>query len=101
MFRMSEPREVAPGIYRGTITPEPEKAEYELIEVIAAIEERQIEALPSLYEEVNHMISSMFKTPPSDEAQVEVGFSFSGLRVHLDHAGNYEITDVKRTIDDL
>jgi hypothetical protein len=97
---MSEPREVAPGIYRGTITPEPEIAEYELIEVIAGIEDRRIEELPSLYDEVNHMISSMFKTPASDKAQVEVGFSFNGLRVHLDHAGNYEITDVKRTIGD-
>ena len=86
------------GMVRRQITPDPESSEYDLLEIIAELEDCEIEALPSLYNEVDHVVETMFKTPPSDRAQIEISFSYAGYRVSIDRKGFVELVPVKKSL---
>ncbi|WP_277540840.1 HalOD1 output domain-containing protein [Haloarcula laminariae] len=76
-----------PGIVRRQIQPSSETSEYDFLEIVAEIEGCEIEELPSLYNEVEHVIETLFKTPPSTAAQMSISFSYSGYRVTIDRNG--------------
>jgi len=40
----------------------------------------------------------MFKTPPSERAQIEVSFSYAGYRVSIDRHGVVELVPVKKSL---
>ena len=86
------------GIVRRRIDPEPSTAEYDLLEIIAELEDCEIEALPSLYNEIDHVVETMFETPPSERAQIEVSFSYAGYRVSVDRKGFVELVPVKKSL---
>ena len=86
------------GIIRRRIDPDPATAEYDLLEIIAELEGSEIEGLPSLYNEVEHVVETMFKTPPSERAQIEVSFSYAGYRVSIDRHGVVELVPVKKSL---
>jgi len=86
------------GTVRSQITPDPETAEYDLLEIIADVEGCQIEDLPSLYNEVEHVVETLFKTPPSTAAQMSLSFSYIGYRVTLDRRGNVKLVRVADTM---
>jgi len=86
------------GIVRHRIDPDPSTAEYDLLEIIAEVEGGEIETLPSLYNEVDHVVETMFKTPPSDRAQIEISFSYAGYRVSIDRKGFVELVPVKKSL---
>ena len=52
------------GVVRDHITPDADTAEYDLLEIIATLEGKDIEELPSLYTQVNHFVESLFEDPP-------------------------------------
>lgn len=86
------------GIIKTQITPDPDTAEYELLEYIAEMEGVEIEALPSFYDEIDHFVERLFQQPPSAAAQVEITFSYAGYRIRLDWKGNVTLVDVKRSL---
>ncbi|MDS0281573.1 HalOD1 output domain-containing protein [Haloarcula onubensis] len=85
-------------VVRRQITPDPETSEYDLLEVLAEIEDCDIESLPPLYNEVEHVVETLFKTPPSAAAQMSVSFSYAGYRIRLDRDGTLQLVPVKETI---
>ena len=86
------------GTVRRQITPDPESSEYDLLEILAELEGCDIEDLPSLYNEVEHVVETLFKTPPSTAAQMSVTFSYAGYRISIDRNGTVQLVDVKDTI---
>jgi len=51
------------GIVRCQITLDPETSEYDLLEILADLDGCEIEELPSLYNEVEHVVETLFRTP--------------------------------------
>ncbi|MBX0285642.1 hypothetical protein EGH22_04850 [Halomicroarcula sp. F28] len=86
------------GMVRREIAPDPETAEYDLLEILADVEGCEIEALPALYNEVEHVVETLFRTPPSPAAQMSISFSYAGYRITLDRSGTVQLVDVKDTI---
>lgn len=86
------------GIVRRQISPSPDTAEYDFLEIVAELENQEIEELPSLYREVDHLLETMFETPPSAESQVQIAFSYAGYRVWIDKQGAIELVPVKKSM---
>ena len=55
------------GIVVRSIAPDPETAEHDFLALVAELDDRPIEELPSLYHEVDHFVETVFRTPPSPE----------------------------------
>jgi hypothetical protein len=91
-------RQNGAGIVRRHIDPDQSTAEYDFLEIIAELEGCEIEALPSLYNEVDNVVETMFKTPPSERAQLEISFSYAGYRVRIDRTGRVELVPVKKSL---
>jgi hypothetical protein len=87
------------GIVRFEIDPNPETAEYDLLEGIARHRHVAIEELPSLYRCIDHLVQSMFEDPPDREAQVELQFSYAGNRVTITQRGYVKLVPVRETLD--
>jgi hypothetical protein len=83
------------GIVRAQVDPNPDTAEHDLLSIIADLEGVDIEALPSLYTEADHFVEMLFKTPPSDGAQMEIAFSYVGYRITISKKGQVRLVDVK------
>ena len=95
-----QPRDVSSegaGIVRRHIDPNSETSEYDLLEIIAEVEGCEIEDLPSLYNEVEHVVETLFKTPPSNASQLSLSFSYVGYRVTIDRKGTVTLVPVKDT----
>lgn len=88
------------GIVHDHITPDADTAEYDLLEIIATLEGKDIEELPSLYTQVNHFVESLFEDPPSRESQMEIRFSYAGYRITIMQNGEVKLVPVKETIED-
>ena len=89
-----------PGIERRSITPDSESAEYDLLEIVAETENCEINDLPSLYNEVEHVVETMYRTPPSSAAQMVVSFSYAGYRITLHRDGAVELVPVKASLSE-
>lgn len=88
------------GVVRDHITPDADTAEYDLLEIIATLEGKDIEELPSLYTQVNHFVESLFEDPPSPESQMEIRFSYAGYRITITQSGDVKLVPVKETIEE-
>jgi|AntRauTorcE11898_2_1112593.scaffolds.fasta_scaffold23260_1 hypothetical protein len=75
-------------------------AEYDLLEIIADLEGREIEELPSLYTEVGHFVETLFEVPPSPAAQMEIRFSYAGYRITIAQSGTVKLVPVKETLEE-
>lgn len=80
-------------IVRRKLAPNPTTAEYDFLEIIAELEGRAIDELPSLYDEIDHFIELLFKNPPSPKSQLELEFSYNGYRVSMDQSGHVKLVD--------
>jgi len=87
-----------PGIVRRHIPPDPETSEYDFLELLAEVEGCEIEDLPSLYNEVEHVVETLFSTPPSAAAQMSISFSYAGYRITIDRNGTVQLVSVKDTL---
>jgi len=86
------------GIVRRQIDPDPSTAEYDLLDLISELEDRDITALPALYNEVDHVVETLYKTPPAPRAQMEITFSYAGYRITMDRTGAVRVVPVKESI---
>ena len=86
------------GTIRRTISTDPRDAELELLEIVAELENTEIERLPSLYTRVDHFVEALFDDPPAEEAQMEIAFSYAGYRISLDQSGEATLVPVKRSM---
>ena len=77
-----------------TIDPDAGSSEYAFCQLIADIEGVDVETLPPLYDEVDHFVETLFRDPPSKQAQVELTFSYYGYRVRLDQSGHVTLLRV-------
>lgn len=87
------------GFVQREIEPNPETAEYDLLEIIAEEESVEMDKLPSLYDQVGHFVEQLFDEPPSDEAQMEIQFSYAGYRVKVSQEGHVTLVEVKQSLD--
>lgn len=92
-------RDGEPQVIKTTIDTDPTTAEYAFLEVIAEVEGVEMDHLPSLYDQVDHLIERLFKQPPAPEAQVELSFSYAGHRVRLTQGGQLTVLNVKDSIE--
>lgn len=88
-----------PEIVNTTISPDPASAEYEFLEVIACLEDAEVEDLPPLYDQIDDFVSRLYDRPPAPEAEMELAFSYCGYRVRLTRDGGLTLVDVKTTLD--
>ncbi|MFC6755707.1 MULTISPECIES: HalOD1 output domain-containing protein [Haloarcula] len=86
------------GMIRRQIPPDPETAEYDLLEILAEVDGCEIEDLPALYNEVEHVVETLFRTPPSAAAQMSISFSYGGYRVTIDRNGAVTLVSVKESL---
>jgi hypothetical protein len=84
-----------PAIVSRSIEPDPESAEYDLLAIVAELEGRAIDELPSLYTSVDHFVERLFEQPPAPEAQMEIEFSYAGYRITLGQNGDVTLVRVK------
>mgnify|MGYP000365614580 CR=1 FL=1 len=87
-------------IVKRRIDPDSGTAEYAVLEIVAELEDKEIEALPSLYEQVGHFVEMLFQDPPALEAQMEISFSYAGYRIRLTQHGQVTVLKVKNSIED-
>jgi len=84
-------------VYR-RIDPDPETTEYDLLDIVAGLEGVEMDALPSLYTAVDHFVETLYQTPPSREAQMEIQFSYAGYRITMDQTGMVKLVPVKDSV---
>lgn len=89
-----------PAVVKTTIPADPSAAEYAFLEIIADLEDAEIDTLPSLYDRLDHLLELLFEDPPSREAQIELAFSYCGYRVRLTQEGQLTVLPVKSSVDD-
>jgi hypothetical protein len=76
------------------IEPEPEDADYRLLQLIADVEGIDVTDLPPIYGRIDHLVSNMYEDPPSAEAQAQLKFSYAGYRISLDQDGNVSLMKI-------
>ena len=86
------------GILQFGIEPNPKTAEYDLLSVLAAHEDVRMDDLPSLYSVVDQFVGEMFDDPPSESAQLELGFSYAGYRIIVTQDGHVTMVPVKNSM---
>lgn len=88
-------------IVRRQIDPDPDTAEFDFLEVVAALEDSEINELPSLYEQLSHFIEQLFENPPSSEAQMQLEFTYGGYRITLDQHGHLTLVSMQHSVDEF
>lgn len=77
--------------YRREVTPDPEDGFHELLHAVADLEGCDVEALPPLYDRVDHLVENLFEDPPTPKAQAEVQFTYYDYRITLDQLGHVSL----------
>lgn len=78
--------------YDRQITPDPEYANYSLLEVIADIESVDVTALPPMWTRIDDALEELFQEPPAPEARMELTFSYHGYRITVRQSGDVSLT---------
>lgn len=60
----------------------------QIAETIAEIEEKEATNLANTYKCVDGVLTEIFSTPPSPEAQMQVEFSYEGYRITIEQNGS-------------
>ena len=87
------------GFIKRQIQPAADTAEFDFLEIIADLEEKEMDELPPLYTELDDFITRLFQNPPSPESQVALSFSYAGYRVTITQQGKLELIPVKDTLE--
>lgn len=82
---------------RHTIETDRERANEQLIDIVARLEGRPHDELPPLYTCIDDMVAKLFEDPPPAEAEAELAFNYAGYWIGLDHTG--EVVLVERSSD--
>lgn len=75
-------------IYHRKVTPDAGEANQSLLRLLANVENCEVNDLPPLYGQIDHMVAHLFTDPPPGDAQAELSFSYHGYRIELDQTGN-------------
>lgn len=62
----------------------------EVAQAVADIEETEATELADMYSCVDGMLDELFSTPPAEEAQMEVEFSYHDYRIRIEQDGSAE-----------
>lgn len=73
------------------LTPDAETANRRLLRLLANVENCEVNDLPPLYGQIDHMVEYLFTDPPPGDAQAELAFSYHGYRIELDQTGNVSL----------
>ena len=60
----------------------------EVAEIIADLEDSEVNDLPPIYDTVDHLLVHLFENPPTPDSQVEVQFHYEGYQVTVHHQGS-------------
>jgi len=69
----------------------------EVATAVADIEGTDPTELSTMYECVDGMLDELFSTPPADEAQMEVTFSYANYRIPVEQDGFAEFVKTETT----
>lgn len=58
-----------------------------IAEVVADLEGKPIEELPTTYNCIDGVLSNLYSDPPEPEAQMTVEFTYSGYRITVEQSG--------------
>lgn len=67
----------------------------QIVEVVAALEEEPEEELATVWGCIDDVLSPVFSTPPSPEAQLEITFSYEGYRVTVNQDGHAKFVEIE------
>lgn len=59
----------------------------QIAERVAGIEDKRITDMTTIYSCIDDMLTELFATPPSPEAQMEITFSYEGYRITVEQNG--------------
>lgn len=62
----------------------------QIAEMIAEIENKEIDQLSTLYTCIDGVLQNLFADPPDEEAQMQIKFSYEGYRVNVNQDGSAE-----------
>lgn len=65
-----------------------------VVEVIADLKRKETDELSPIYDCVDGMLSELYSTPPSPEAQMAVEFTYGGYRITVEQDGTAEFIRV-------
>lgn len=74
-------------VHRGLDTDRNEPSS-EVAEIIADLEEEEVNDLPPIYNTVDHLLTHLFDNPPSPDSQVEIQFHYVGYQITVHHKGS-------------
>lgn len=88
------------GVLHRRIDPDPDTAEHDVLEIVAELEDVELDQLPPLYNELDHLIEQLFRTPPSNRSQAALSFSYAGHRIKITRSGTVELVAVKESLSE-
>lgn len=59
----------------------------EVVSIIAELEQQDPEALTSIWECIDDVLTEIFSNPPASKAQMEITFSYEGYRITVEQNG--------------
>jgi len=74
-------------IFRREVDTNGDNPAVEVAKAVADIEGSDPTELSTMYECVDGMLDELFSTPPADEAQMEVTFSYANYRITVEQDG--------------
>lgn len=89
---MTEPHDDE--IVRRELNTDRDEPAVTIAEVVADLEGKQADELATTHDCIDGIISELFSTPPSPEAQMTVAFTYSGYRITVEQSGAAEFVRV-------
>lgn len=59
-----------------------------IAEVVADVEDRDVTSVATVYDCLDDVLETVFSNPPSEEADLQVSFSYEGYRIVVDQDGS-------------
>ena len=75
-------------VHHAEIEVDPEEPEVPFVEAIAAVKGVDQSELDPLHDNLDDLVQSVLVSPPPEENQAEVSFTYEGLRTTLYHDGH-------------
>lgn len=80
-------------IHRDLDTETEEPVE-QVAEIIAELEEKSVEDMTPLYQQLDHILDQIFSDPPADDAQITITFTYEDYRVTVEQNGHAKFVEV-------
>jgi hypothetical protein len=77
-----------------TLDTDRENPSSEVAEIVAELDDREIEALTPTWKHLDDILEHVFSSPPQPEAQVEITLSYEGYRISIEQNGRATFSEV-------